>query len=142
MSSTESAQIVNHRISVEKLSDDYLSSTGENSGFVAGNCESPAMFKRNGTYYLLTDNTCAFGPQGSGTMVYTAPSPIGPFTYRGNNNFEGPVTDVPPSWPTLLLCFVSLGLMREPQPRGVLPNDMPWQVGIAAENLLDGIPCP
>ena len=98
MSPTEPAQIVNHRISVEKLSDDYLSSTGENSGFIAGNCESPSMFKRNGTYYLLTDNTCAFCPQGSGARVYTAPSPMGPFTYRGNINVEGPATDVPSPW--------------------------------------------
>jgi hypothetical protein len=98
MTPSEPAQIVNHRISVEKLSDDFLSSTGENSGFVAGNCESPAMFKRNGTYYLLTDNTCAFCPQGSGARVYTAPSPMGPFTYRGNINVEGPATDVPSPW--------------------------------------------
>jgi predicted GH43/DUF377 family glycosyl hydrolase len=95
---TEPAQIVNHRISVEKLSDDYLSSTGESSGFIAGNCESPSLFKRNGTYYLLTDNTCAFCPQGSGTRVYTASSPLGPFTYRGNINIEGPGTDIPSPW--------------------------------------------
>ena len=98
MTSTEPAQIVNHRISVEKLSDDYLSSTGENSGFIAGNCESPSMFKRNGTYYMLTDNTCAFCPQGSGARVYTAPSPMGPFTYRGNINVGGSATDVPSPW--------------------------------------------
>ena len=98
MSATEPAQILNHRISVEKLSDDYLSSTGENSGFIAGNCESPSMFKRNGTYYLLTDNTCAFCPQGSGARVYTAPSPLGPFTYRGNIDVEGAGTDAPSSW--------------------------------------------
>jgi len=95
---TEPAEIVNHRISVEKLSDDYLSSTGENSGFTAGNCESPAMFKRQGTYYVLTDNTCAFCPQGSGARVYTATAPLGPYTYRGNINVEGPATGVPSGW--------------------------------------------
>ncbi len=98
MSSTEPSQIENHRISVEKLSDDYLSSTGKNSGFIAGNCESPSMFKRNGTYYVLTDNTCAFCPQGSGARVYTAPAPLGPYTYRGNINVEGPAADVPSPW--------------------------------------------
>ena len=98
MTATEPAQIVNHRISVEKLSPDYLSSTGDNSGFVAGNCESPSMFKRNGTYYLLTDNTCAFCTAGSGARVYTATSPLGPFTYRGNINIEGAASGGPSPW--------------------------------------------
>lgn len=98
VSDTAPSEVLNHRISVERLSDDYLSSTGENSGFIAGNCESPSMFKRNGTYYLLTDNTCAFCPQGSGARVYTARSPLGPFTYRGNINVPDPAADLPPSW--------------------------------------------
>lgn len=98
MTPTEPAQVVNHRISVEKLSDDYLSTTGENSGFIAGNCESPSMFKRNGTYYVLTDNTCSFCAAGSGVRVYTAPAPLGPYTYRGNINIEGPSTDVSSTW--------------------------------------------
>lgn len=56
------------------------------------------MFKRNGTYYLLTDNTCAFCTAGSGARVYTAPSPMGPFTYRGNINIEGVASGGPSPW--------------------------------------------
>ncbi len=40
-----SANLAHHRISVERLAPDYLSSTGENSGFIAGNVESPSLFK-------------------------------------------------------------------------------------------------
>jgi len=87
ISATDSS--IRHSISVEKLTDDYLGSTKESSGFVAGNCESPAMFKRDGVYYLLFDNTCAFCATGSGARVYTAPSPLGPFTYKGNINRKG-----------------------------------------------------
>jgi predicted GH43/DUF377 family glycosyl hydrolase len=98
MTPTEPKEIVNHRVSIEKLTPDYLGSTGESSGFIAGNCESPSMFKRNGTYYLLTDNTCAFCAAGSGARVYTATSPLGPYTYRGNINVEGTTTDVASPW--------------------------------------------
>jgi hypothetical protein len=75
-----------HRISVERLAADYLSSTGENSGFVAGNVESPSLFLRNGVYYLLFDNTCAFCSDGSGVRVYTSSSPLGPYEYVDNIN--------------------------------------------------------
>jgi hypothetical protein len=78
-----------HRISVERLAPDYLSSTGENGGFIAGNVESPAMFKRNATYYLLFDNTCAFCKNGSGARVYTANSVLGRYVYRSNINAKG-----------------------------------------------------
>ena len=63
--------IPHHQICVEKLNPDYLGTTQKASAFVAGNCESPAMFKRNNIYYLLFDNTCC-RPDGSGVRVYTA----------------------------------------------------------------------
>ena len=81
----------NHRISVESLAPDYLSSTQENSGFVAGNVESPTLFKRNGIYYLLFDNTCAFCTNGSGVRVYTASSALGPYVYKKNINLKAPL---------------------------------------------------
>jgi beta-xylosidase len=46
----------NHLMSVEKLSDDYLSSLGKeyNSGFFGQiPVEAPAMFKRNNIYYAV-----------------------------------------------------------------------------------------
>lgn len=75
-----------HRISVERLAPDYLSSTYRNSGFVAGNVESPALFERAGVYYLLFDNTCAFCTTGSGARVYTSHAPLGPYTFQSNIN--------------------------------------------------------
>jgi hypothetical protein len=84
-----SANLAHHRISVERLAPDYLSSTRENSGFIAGNVESPSLFKRKGIYFLLFDNTCAFCPGGSGAQVFPARSVLGPYVYRGNINFNG-----------------------------------------------------
>jgi hypothetical protein len=80
---------IRHSVSVEKLTDDYLASTMENSGFIAGNVEAPAMIKRKGIYYVLFDNTCAFCPHGTGIRVYTSDSPMGPFIYKGNINRKG-----------------------------------------------------
>ena len=56
-----------------------------NSGWVgAGTVEAPAMFKRNGVYYLLFDRLSCFGPQGSGAVVYTSNHPMGPCKYTRN----------------------------------------------------------
>jgi hypothetical protein len=91
--------IPHHQVCVEKLTPDYLGTTGEITGFVTGNCEGPSMFKRGNTYYLLTDNTCCYCPEGTGVRVYTAPSPMGPFTYRGNINVQaGSTRDLPRTW--------------------------------------------
>ncbi len=78
--------IEGHKISVEKLSPDYLSSTLENGGFLAEECEASAMFKRDGKYYLLTDNTCCFCSAGTGARQYVSDSPLSGYRYRGNIN--------------------------------------------------------
>ena len=97
--SAKTEPIPHHQICIEKFTPDYLGSTLEASAYVAGNCESPAMFKRNKIYYLLFDNTCCFGPDGSGARVYTSATPMGPFTYRGNINIKGPTArDIPSPW--------------------------------------------
>ena len=75
-------------IVVERLADDYLSSTKENAQIDADDipCEAPAMFKRNGLYYFMFDRWTDRGREGSGARVYTASSPFGPYRYRGNAN--------------------------------------------------------
>jgi hypothetical protein len=78
--------IQGHKVSVELLDDNYTASTMQGSEFIAENCEAGSMFKRNNKYYLLTDYTCCFCTQGSGAQVFTAASPLGPFTYRQNIN--------------------------------------------------------
>ncbi len=75
-----------HAIRVEKLTPDYLGSTGETSAVLADGCEAPVLFRHNQLYYALFDLCCCFGPQGSGARVYTATSPLGPFTERRNIN--------------------------------------------------------
>jgi hypothetical protein len=97
--SARTEPIMHHQICVEKLAPDYLASTQEATDFIAGNCEAPALFKRNGIYYLLFDNTSCFGVDGSGARVYTASKPLGPFTYRGNINIKADrVRDLPSPW--------------------------------------------
>jgi hypothetical protein len=75
-----------HKVSVELLDDNYTASTLQGSELIAEHCEAGSMFKRNGWYYLLTDYTCCFCTQGSGVKVFTASTPLGPYTYRQNIN--------------------------------------------------------
>jgi len=77
-----------HAVSIEKLNDDYLSSTQENSGFLATGCEATAMFKRQGVYYALFDNCCCFCQQGSGARVYVSSKPMGPYTWKDKLNIN------------------------------------------------------
>ena len=78
--------IQGHRVSVEKLTPDYLGSTLENGGYIAQYCEAGSMFKRKSIYYLLTDYTCCFCNQGAGARVYMADDPLGEWTLTNNIN--------------------------------------------------------
>jgi beta-xylosidase len=46
--------------------------------------EGPALFERGGIYYLLAGVGCCACRGGSNVEVYTGPSPMGPFTFRGD----------------------------------------------------------
>ncbi|RMG66569.1 MAG: hypothetical protein D6722_14760 [Bacteroidetes bacterium] len=78
--------IAGHQVSVEKLAPDYLSSTLENGGFMAKQCEAGSMFRRGEFYYLLTDYTCCFCNQGSGARVYRSRTPLRGYTLLNNIN--------------------------------------------------------
>lgn len=78
--------IQNHKVSVEKLSDDYLSSTMENGGLISEHMEAGTMFKKDGNYYLLTDYTCCFCNYGSGARVYISNNPLKGYTLTTNIN--------------------------------------------------------
>lgn len=81
-----------HWISVEKLSDDYLTSLGQqfNSGFFGRpDVEAPAMFKRNGTYYAIFGSCCCYCREGSGVTVHTSLSPLGPYQTKNYLGSEG-----------------------------------------------------
>lgn len=68
-------------IVIEKLSDDYLTGTGQYVDSVTnGATEAPAMFKREGRYYILySDPNCGYCG-GTGTSYKTASSPLGPWS--------------------------------------------------------------
>ncbi len=78
--------IQNHQVSVEKLSDDYLSSTLENGGIIAKHMEAGTMFKKEDKYYLLTDYTCCFCNYGSGARVYISENPLNGYQLTTNIN--------------------------------------------------------
>jgi hypothetical protein len=68
-------------IVVERLDEDYLSGTGRFARLGVTGSEGPALFRREGRYYLtLTDHTCANCTTGTGYM--TAADPLGPWTGR------------------------------------------------------------
>eukprot|EP00456_Euglypha_rotunda_P031921 TRINITY_DN24782_c0_g1_i4.p1 TRINITY_DN24782_c0_g1~~TRINITY_DN24782_c0_g1_i4.p1 ORF type:complete len:156 (+),score=29.23 TRINITY_DN24782_c0_g1_i4:3-470(+) len=74
-------------MSVEKLTDDYLQTTGSsgNSGFFGdSNVEAPAMFKRNGFYYAVFGSCCCYCEEGSSPIVYVTSNPLGPYTTTTN----------------------------------------------------------
>jgi hypothetical protein len=74
-----------HQMSVEKLTDDYLSTLGNasTSGFFGQSfVEAPAIFKRNGVYYATFGSCCCYCLSGSPVSVYTATTPLGPWTQR------------------------------------------------------------
>jgi len=77
----------NYYMSIEKLTPDFVYSTGEqaicgpnkSALFPPFFVEAPVMFKRGKIYYALFGHCCCFCQQGSGIMVYTATSPLGPW---------------------------------------------------------------
>jgi hypothetical protein len=73
-----------HRISIEKLTDDYTDSVGSSSSggeLTPSGQEAPIVFWRNSVWYLLYGATCCFCVEGSGSVVLTAPHPLGPWNY-------------------------------------------------------------
>ncbi len=67
-----------HAVRIERLTPDFLGSSGQVGDVLARGCEAPSMFKRAGLYYALFDATCCFCPAGSGARVFTASAPLGP----------------------------------------------------------------
>lgn len=68
-------------IVIEKLNADYTSGTGICVKAVTnGNTEAPALFKRNGIYYVVySDPNCGYC-SGTGASYRTAKSPLGPWS--------------------------------------------------------------
>lgn len=72
----------NWHIAVIELTPDYLRATGRSAVTGVTKVEAPAMFKRDGTYYLaMSDPNCGYC-SGTGTSYLTAKHPLGPWTGR------------------------------------------------------------
>jgi hypothetical protein len=78
--------IKEHSIRIERLTTDYLASSGEVSPVLSKGCEAPSVFRRGSNYYALFDHTCCFCKAGSGARVLMASSPMGPYRETGNVN--------------------------------------------------------
>jgi len=82
------------RVSVERLTPDFLASTNASSGaFGPAHVEAPAMWKRGGVYYVAFGPTCCYCIPGSDVDVYAANAPLGPYTRLGalaKRNQTGP----------------------------------------------------
>ncbi len=71
-----------HRVSIERLAPDLLSSTKINvTGFFPDSfVECPLLFKRKDIYYVTYGTCCCACREGSGLVVFTAPDITGPWT--------------------------------------------------------------
>lgn len=78
-----------HHGPIYRLSDDLLCAE-EMVADVNGMGESPAMFKKDGIYYLLTSHTTSW--ERNDNYYFTAPSISGPWTPRGTFAPEGSLT--------------------------------------------------
>lgn len=76
-----------HRVSVERLTDDFTNTTQNNSGllpFPGGCFESPVMFARGKTIFALSAPCCCNCAEGSTVMALRSTGgPFGPFVPAG-----------------------------------------------------------
>ena len=78
-----------HHGPIYRLSDDYRSIEAE-VAHVKGSGESPAMFKKNGIYYMLYSNLTSW--EKNDNFYFTAPKIEGPWTKQGLFCPEGKLT--------------------------------------------------
>jgi len=70
-----------HKVSIEKLTSDYLHTTLQNYGlFPDRYVEGPILFKRNGIYYASYGSCCCFCRAGSGVVVFRSKNIQGPWS--------------------------------------------------------------
>lgn len=73
----------NSTLHISLLTDDYLSHSGVYGRFFVGRfMEAPAMFKKDGKYYLIMSGCTGWTPNAGRSAV--APSVFGPWTELGN----------------------------------------------------------
>ena len=80
----------NYDLRIVKLSDDYLSATSQDTLLFSNHREAPALFKKNGQYYLFTSGCTGWAPNRAN--LHTATSLFGPWTLVGDP-MKGPLAD-------------------------------------------------
>lgn len=69
-----------YSVRVERLTSDFLDSSGNISKVIATGAEAPVMFRRNNYYYVLNGPLCASCPNGSEVQVFvSSSSALGPY---------------------------------------------------------------
>jgi beta-xylosidase len=82
-------------IRIERLTADYLASTGEASGILAIGAESPLLFRRHNRYYALCGPRCFACPGGTEIQVLIASSPLGPYLAKSEGDINRQPRDNP-----------------------------------------------
>ena len=73
----------NLTLQIAELSEDYLSHSGEYIRiFPGGHNEAPAIFKKDGTYWMITSGCTGWAPNAA--RLFSAPSIWGPWTQHPN----------------------------------------------------------
>ena len=73
----------NLTLQIAELTDDYTAHTGRYVRVApAGHNEAPAIFKRNGTYWMITSGCTGWAPNEA--RMFSAPSIFGPWTQHPN----------------------------------------------------------
>jgi len=73
----------NLTLNIAELSEDYLSHTGKYVRVApAGHNEAPAIFKKDGTYWMITSGCTGWAPNAA--RMFSAPSILGPWTQYEN----------------------------------------------------------
>lgn len=75
------AYLLTHEGNIYRLNEDYTQAEELVAENIAPGGESPAMFQRNGIYYLLVSNKTSW--ERNDNYYFTAPDIRGPWTYRG-----------------------------------------------------------
>ncbi len=93
-----------YALRIERLTTNYLDSSGEASDFLGYGVEAPVLFRRNDFYYLFCSTLCADCPQGSQVSVDISYSPMGPYhlsgeinDYASSNSMQAKAYDAPPA---------------------------------------------
>jgi len=103
-----------YAIRVERLTPDFLGSTGERSDILAIGTEAPVLFRRFDLYYALCGPKCLACRGGSEVQVFTSGAPLGPFvTKPGANINRFPENYVP------TVTAQGNGSVRVPTPAGM-----------------------